>query len=117
MSSELPRPISAREATPVREAFAVAPTAAARPAMLDNLEDLHVTYRCPCGCASVSFGATLDPESVLVRVADARGTTEQGEEVGFLVQGFGDRVAHVEVYWHHAAGAPLPLPGTLRSYA
>jgi hypothetical protein len=82
--------------------------------MLEGLSQLQVVHRCPCGCASISFTVPEDSNQKLLRVADAEGFTSQGESVGFLVQATAMQVAHVEVYWHHTAGAPLPVLGSLR---
>ena len=117
MSSALPRPITEVEVALIREAFGVAATSDARPEMLSSLSQLQVIHCCPCGCASVSFAISNEAEHSLMRVADALGTTPQGESVGFMVRATSSQVAHIEVYWHHSGAAPLPVLGSLKSYA
>jgi len=116
VNAELPRPISEIEATLIREALAVAPLPEAHAAMLENLSNLQVVYRCPCGCGSVSFAIPEGRETKLTRVADAQGKTSTGEMVGFMVRATPEQVAHIEVYWHHTEGAPLPEPGSLEPW-
>ena len=101
------RPISDDEAAVVERMLEVAATEPSAPGLLAQVRGLQVVDGCGCGCASVDFRASTGGEAWRI-VADASGTSLDGEPLGLLLWAVGGELAGLEVYGDLDEPARLP---------
>ena len=81
----------------------------------ESLPKLSVVARCDCGCDTVDF-QPIDWSKPPAVIADGKGTTEKGDEVGIIVFGTDSSVACLEVYAHGDELARLPVVDSIHPY-
>ncbi|MEK8047874.1 hypothetical protein [Ideonella margarita] len=73
-----------------------------------------VHSKCNCGCASVGFLPESEKAPAeTTRLADGLGLTANNQVVGALLLGTDQTLVELEVYWHEAEPALLPLAETI----
>jgi hypothetical protein len=112
---KIERPINAEEVAVIRAALEHASTRPVAPDVVASVERLHAVAKCACGCDSVDF-APHDPVNLSSPIANAIGTTSQGEEVGLIVWGRQDAITGLEVYALGGEGHRLPIPETIHGW-
>src|SRR5438876_10767877 len=91
----VPRPISQREAAVLSRMLNRC--AVNGPVAVDtSVEKLKVVAHCDCGCDTVEFEG-IDWAAKPTVIADGKGTTEKGDEVGIIIFSNGSCITSLEV--------------------
>ena len=112
-----PRPISSDEAAVLTAALTRARIQPPHHIDMKSISSLMVHSKCSCCCASVRFLPEHEKAPDETRlIADGRGFSAEGQEIGVLIFGTSHRVVDMEVYWYETDGAPLPLANTIGEF-
>jgi hypothetical protein len=93
------------EQRPIRQAESDVLRAALERARVDDVDEstvtsiatLEIIARCECGCATVHFAHPVTHERARI-IADAKGRTPSGTQVGVMVWGRRDAITGLEIY-------------------
>jgi hypothetical protein len=106
------RPISDAEVELVAWLLSQASTAGDLSELLPSVPTLRVVGRCSCGCPSVDF-AVNGQGAGAAPIADSRGKTAEGVEVGVILWGRDGAVTGLELYEFDQPVRSLPQTATL----
>ena len=113
-----PRDISSEEALVVAQAIAVTAHSPDFVVLGETVASLKVYSVCECGCASIRFRTDASgdtPKSGIL--ADALGTTREGNLVGVIVWGSALAVTGLEIYTMSSVDdGSLPILSSIRPF-
>src|SRR3954462_5954247 len=91
------RPIRQAESDVVRVVLQRARVDDVDESTIDSIPTLEVIARCECGCATVHFSTLVTDERARI-IADAKGRTPGGTQVGVIIWGRRDAITGLEIY-------------------